>query len=58
MSQQNVGFVRGLCPAPEVAYAQHLRDDSLWAAWTEAAAPYLHLDLDTPGTNCGIRSRL
>jgi ketosteroid isomerase-like protein len=51
MSQENVELVRGLQPAPDVDIAELLRDDDIWAALSQAVAPFAHADFE-----CALRS--
>jgi ketosteroid isomerase-like protein len=44
MSQENVEMVLSLYEAPDVDYAQLVRDDSLWNEQAEALAPLVHAD--------------
>jgi ketosteroid isomerase-like protein len=46
MSQENVELVLGLYPAPDVDYVQLYGDETLWTAWAEPVAPFLHADFD------------
>jgi ketosteroid isomerase-like protein len=46
MSQENVELVLSLYEAPDVDYAQVVRDDSLWSGQAEALAPFIHPDCE------------
>jgi ketosteroid isomerase-like protein len=46
MSQENVELVLSLYEAPDVDYAQVVRDDSLWGGQAEALAPFIHPDCE------------
>jgi ketosteroid isomerase-like protein len=46
MSQENVEMVLSLYEAPDVDYAQLVRDDSLWNGQAEALAPLVHADFE------------
>jgi ketosteroid isomerase-like protein len=55
MSQQNVEFVTQLQPAPDVDIAELFRNDDMWSALVDAAAPFFHPDFESvapgvPGT--------
>jgi hypothetical protein len=47
VSRENVEIVVGLLPGSDVDFAQLVRDDNMWAAWTEANVPFFHPDLET-----------
>jgi ketosteroid isomerase-like protein len=46
MSQENLELVLSLYEAPDVDYAQVVRDDSLWSGQAEALAPIFHTDFE------------
>jgi ketosteroid isomerase-like protein len=53
MSKENVQIVEGLMAAAEVDLVPLVRDDRLWAATAEAAAPLVHPDFEVIGTVIG-----
>jgi len=46
MSQENVEIVLRLLPAPDVNLVERVRDDDMWAAFSEAVAPMVHPDFE------------
>jgi ketosteroid isomerase-like protein len=55
MSQENVELVRNLHLAPDVDMAEVFRNDEMWSALADAAAPFFHPDFEcvapgVPGT--------
>jgi hypothetical protein len=44
MSRENVELVLGRYPAPDVDFAQLVRDEGLWEQWAEAQAPFYDTD--------------
>src|SRR6202035_2668064 len=55
MSKQNVELVTRLQPAPDVDIAELFRNDDMWSALVDAAAPFFHADFESvapgvPGT--------
>ena len=46
MSQENLKLVLSLYEAPDVDYAQVVRDDSLWSGQVEALGPFYHADFE------------
>ena len=46
MSQENVELVLSLYEAPDVDYAQVVRDDSLWNGQAETLGPVVHADFE------------
>ena len=47
MSEKNVELVVGLYQAPDVDFAQLVRDESRWTAWTGANAPFFHPEAES-----------
>ena len=47
MSERNVELVVGLYPAPDVDFAQLVRDESRWTAWTGTNAPFFHPEAES-----------
>jgi hypothetical protein len=55
MSRQNVELVTRLQPAPDVDLAELFRNDEMWSALLDTAAPFFHPDFESvapgvPGT--------
>jgi ketosteroid isomerase-like protein len=50
MSQENVEIVKALFERlGEGDFTLFARDDDMWAAWSEAAVPFLHQDVESVG---------
>ena len=47
MSAENVELVVGLYPAPDVDFAQLVRNENRWTAWSEANAPFFHPEAES-----------
>jgi ketosteroid isomerase-like protein len=47
VSAENVELVMGLYPAPDVDFAQLVRDENRWTAWSEANAPFFHPEAES-----------
>jgi ketosteroid isomerase-like protein len=47
VSQENVEFVLGLQPAPDVDYVQLVRDDAIWAAFNDALLSFFPADMES-----------
>jgi ketosteroid isomerase-like protein len=46
MSQENVEMVLRLLPAPDVDLVVRVRDDDMWAAFSDAVAAFVHPDFE------------
>jgi ketosteroid isomerase-like protein len=47
VSAENLELVVGLCPAPDVDFAQLVRDENRWTAWAEANAPLFYPEAES-----------
>jgi hypothetical protein len=57
MSQENVELVVRLYPAPDVDYVGLLGDESLWAGYAEATAPFVQPDFECVSYQFGSERR-
>src|SRR5271157_1854223 len=54
MSQENVEFVLGFQPDPEMDLVEHFRDDDSWAEFSAALAPAFAPDFESANALLGI----